>query len=158
MSKGIRAGPTNHRVPQSSIIWLLTARRGLSNHVRSYRGTNNSSFIQKHRCKVCIMPSQHKTCACGKQLRRCTVCNGGGSYFCMHSRSPHRCKHCAFRQMQQRNAAAKKVIATFSSNEGEGQKQTITMFSFMPVQSHARFECLWGAPSFQYLWKLKNMS
>ena len=60
---------------------------------------------KKHRCKVCTMPSQHKTCACGKQLRRCTICNGGGSYFCMHSRSPHRCKHCAFRQMQ-RNAAA----------------------------------------------------
>ena len=44
---------------------------------------------------VCqAMPSQHKVCVHGIQLRKCRRCKGGGSYLCVHGVQKHRCKKC----------------------------------------------------------------
>ena len=40
------------------------------------------------------MPGQHKVCMHGIQLRKCAVCDGGGSYLCVHGIQKHRCKKC----------------------------------------------------------------
>ena len=94
---------------------------------------------------VGTMGGPHKICACGKQLRRCKVCIGGGSYLCsMHGVQKHRCKLCT-----NEPDAKKKHIGTSLCPCGKVRHQCPTCRSHVEIKKQCKGDkrCMYSAMS-----------